>query len=281
MRYCIASGWFALLALGSPTPSRAETIQFKLEQAAFQQNKAPDVMVRMPDHLGDEVDLVLFFHGWSGCAATIVSSIEAPCYPGAKARQGMALFQAHENAHARSLLIVPQLALLERRTDAGRFSEDSFADHFLEEVLSRLAVTKGVKRLNLANVGSISIYAHSAGYKPVAEILKRENRVRSHIKTIVLMDALYAEPEVFRQWLKEMPNDRHLVSIVTPRGTPHKLTQQLSQSARIEIGVTEFELTPETRLEEKPKAPLIVMRTLTSHGQIPRTYFERLLIRFR
>ena len=205
-----------------------------VESAAYAVAGAPSVIVHAPasfDAIGP-LRLVIFLHGWTGCARQLAYAGEVRCRDGEEtAREGWGLDDRFDEAEADALFVLPQLAFLARDGGAGRFDEAGRFAAFLEETLEAIAERVGPD--GLARVESITLLAHSAGFETALAVLARGG-VDDRIGHVVLFDALYRGVEPFGEWVCAEPG-RRLVSITTGGRTATQ-SQRLGRWARARLG---------------------------------------------
>lgn len=210
--------WLVLgLAPLASTSARAEeTLELRLASDPHAPGAAPDVVVHVPARLdpAKPVHWLVFLHGFSSCAHALVAADPAFCQRGVRAPHGYGLGKLHERAHTNTLLIVPQLAYLTRDARAPRFEQSGGFSAFVIEVRDQLAQKLGQ---SLAPA-SISLLAHSAGYRAAAAILGDPSTPKQ-LLNLVLFDALYAHWDVFARWLLAAKERRILSFHTADRST--------------------------------------------------------------
>jgi hypothetical protein len=253
----------ALLALTSTAHADA-LVELRLAAPPHSPDDAPDVIAHLPTRLDrvQPLHIVVFLHGFNSCARALVASEPVPCAAGGEAQRAYGLARSHEQARGNSVLLVPQLAFLERDGRAPRFETSGGFDAFLADVRAQLA-----SRLAAQPVARVTLIAHSAGYRATAAIL-RDPVLAAPIRDVVLCDALYAQWEVFAAFLRGRP-ERRLISLytrdrATTRGNRNLaalLRQQRKSDPSTASGLLEQE------------------RVETAHGLIPTRHFVELLER--
>ncbi len=237
---------------------------------------APHAVVQLPAGLRTDrpLDLVVFLHGWSGCARVLVRSGSVACARGRPPRTGWGLAEHHAAAQTPTVLIVPQLAFLQRTGDPGGFREPNAFRSFLEELLrGPLAAPLGGPR-SVDDVGSVTLVAHSAGYETAGALIRAGGVDVDHV---VLLDALYDDGARFGRWLLAGA-DRRLVSLVTSRGEPRRHTRALEAFIRARAGQAAVATVSAEEL-----APTIASHRMTTaesphpHGEAPRRHLTAVL----
>ena len=132
--------------------------------------------------------LIVLFHGnRATLSRDVVGRQQAP-------RQ---LAQSSLNA----VLIAPQMAVNARDSSAGNFWRPGGFSDFLHEAEARLAeMYPGASRSTFQNM-PVVIVAYSGGYLPAAYSLT-EGGSGDRVRGVVLMDALFGEPEKFASWIE-------------------------------------------------------------------------------
>jgi pimeloyl-ACP methyl ester carboxylesterase len=248
------------LAVSVPAAAAAQwTERVTVRNAAYSIPGAPSAVVHAPAGFdpAQPFDLVVFLHGWTGCARVLAESGRVACREGEPQRDGWGLAARHDQAgQAQSLFVVPQLAWWTRHGRPGRFARRGVFRAFVEEILgTALAPRLGGAR-TLASVRSIVLVAHSAGFQTTLAIL-RAGGVSEKVRGVVLFDALYAGPREFATWVLGAP-DRKLISIHTEQRTIVRNHTTLTALARGERRV-------------------VVIRSTVGHSAIPAHYLPEIL----
>jgi hypothetical protein len=122
------------------------TIELDLAHGATIRADAPEVIAHVPEGVDvhGPVALVLLLHGYSGCTRVLASAEpEARCRPRDRPEPGFGWAAAHEAAHTRSVLLIPQLAWRARDGSPGRLTIAGEAARLVDEALALLAPTLG------------------------------------------------------------------------------------------------------------------------------------------
>jgi pimeloyl-ACP methyl ester carboxylesterase len=198
------------------------------------------------------------------------------CRPGDAAREGRALAREHDRARTNTLLVIPQLALLERDGSPGCFGRPGCFRRFLQELLSGpLADRLGGQR-ELSDVAGISLVAHSAGFQTALAILER-GQVDSLVRHVVLFDALYSGTDGFARWLRSAKNVK-LVSVHLGRGKTARNSQQLYQGVRRALGPGAVAEVRAAQLAARvADRRLVVAHGRGPHGRVPEQHLAELL----
>lgn len=255
---------------GAPGPWTEERT---LASAAFDEPNAPSVIVHASPHFDPArpLRLVVFLHGWNGCARMLVSAGPSACKDGARPREGWDLAGRFDEAGSDALFVVPQLAFLARSGRPGRFGEPGGFRAFLTELLASLAPRIGPGR-SLNDVENITLLAHSAGFESALAILARG---QVEVRNVVLFDALYAGVEPFGRWALE-EEGRKLVSLYTSGRTAAQSRRLARWSrARLDDAVA---IDPDEPLASVvARARIVVARSPAPHGQVPARHLPELL----
>lgn len=238
---------------------------------------APTAVVHAPGglDLAQPLDLVVFLHGWSGCARVLASAGAVPCRDGERARAGWGLAAEHARSGARSLFVVSQLAFMVRHGRAGRFAEPGFALRYFE-ALVREAVERHFPGSS-PRLGALTLVAHSAGYESAAAILVH-GEIATRVRHVVLFDALYAQGDVFADWLASAPDGSRLVSLYTGRASTFRESQRMARALASRLGEGAVAVDPEGSLEDAIRAHrVVVARAASGHGAVPKTHLAEVL----
>ncbi len=133
--------------------------------------------------------IVVYFHGNNATLARdVVGRQRAP----------------HQVAASRlnAVLVAPQMALDARDSSAGNFWREGGFSAFLEEAETRISkYFPTATRADFARM-PVVIVAYSGGYLPAAFSLAHGG-ARERVKGVVLLDALYGEPDKFARWIEQ------------------------------------------------------------------------------
>ena len=101
-----------------------------------------------------------------------------------------------------AVLVAPQLAVDARDSSAGNFWRDGGFAAFLDEAEAKIAhFYPSASRGDFARM-PVVIVAYSGGYLPAAYSLAHGG-ARDRVKGVVLLDALYGEPDKFARWIEQ------------------------------------------------------------------------------
>ena len=123
-------------------------------------------------------------------------------------------------AGTNAVLVAPQFAVNAADSSAGKFWEPNGFKRFLDEAAVKLANLYGDPRSTAAFANMpIVIVAYSGGFGPTLSVLDRGG-VRSRVRGLVLLDALYGGIDRFADWIA---NNRStfFVSSYTPHTAGH------------------------------------------------------------
>ncbi len=133
--------------------------------------------------------IVVYFHGNNATLARdVVGRQRAP-------RQVAA-------ARLNAVLVAPQMAVDARDSSAGNFWREGGFAAFLDEAETRIAkLFPNATHADFARM-PVVIVAYSGGYLPAAFSLAHGG-AGGRIKGVVLLDALYGEPDKFARWIEQ------------------------------------------------------------------------------
>jgi hypothetical protein len=138
------------------------------------------------------------------------------------------------NSGINAVLVAPQFAVDAADSSAGRFWEPGAFDRFVGEASEQLARLYGDRftARNFAKMPMV-IVAYSGGYLPtLSSIGKDKDGVRSRLRGVVLLDALYSGLDKFASWIAQNRSG-FFVSAYThyTRGHNADLERMLSERA--------------------------------------------------
>jgi hypothetical protein len=149
--------------------------------------------------------MVVFFHGHGANLAKDVSD---------RQRVPEQITAAGVNA----VLVAPQFAVNAADSSAGKFWEPNGFKRFLDEAAVKLARKYGDPRTAFTFARMpIVIVAYSGGFGPTLSVLERGG-VRSRVRGLVLLDALYGGTGKFANWIADN-RSAFFVSSYTPHTT--------------------------------------------------------------
>lgn len=249
------------------------TQEVRLSTRAHAPSDAPDVVVHGGASLrSDEpFDVVVFLHGFDGCARALVAEAAVACARGEPPHRVWNLGALHAAANTRTLLIVPQLAYLARTAQDHRFLSHGGFDATLTEILEgSLASQLGAQARS--RVRSVALVAHSAGYGAAAAILRDPKR-KMPVTHVVLLDALYAGASVFADWARSEPSAR-LVSLYTQQ----EKTTAGNRLLLKQLATADVATSADPSLAQVLKMHRhLIARVRTAHGDMPRVHFTEVL----
>ncbi len=252
------------------TDERGVTLFLELENAPFPApgswHRDPTVLVFVPRHHraapGGGVSFVVHFHGHNSTAerATAAHQLREQ------------LFDSKQNA----ILVVPELAVLAPDSAAGKLETPGALQRLLGDVLRTLEDREARSALGVSGPGAdarparVCVSAHSGGYHAAACAIRSGG---ADVHEVWLFDALYAETEVFRDWVisgrgKPMGSRHKLVSYFTA-GTTENNTRRLFAELE-QAGVECAHETVEGTLsrDQLMHAEAVSIRTQLTHGTV-------------
>ena len=236
------------------------TEELDVAGGAFEVAGAPSVIVHASaGRLARPLRLVVFLHGWSGCARQLAYRGEVACRDGGRAYAGWDLIGRFDGASSGALLVIPQLAFMRRSGSPGRFAEPGRFAAFIDATLRALAPRIGEARA----VDSLVVLAHSAGYETALALIARGGIDVDHV---VLFDALYRGVAPFDAWVAADPA-RRLISFHNPGGRTAGQSRRLLALADERATAEPGPLAPLVRAH-----PIVVRETRIPHGEVPAEY---------
>jgi len=254
----------ALVSLASPA-SAQWTRRLELEHGAFDHGPGvPDAIVHAPASFDPRgpLHLVVFLHGYRGCADVLAAAGTSRCRPRAPEQRGWDLLARHDEARTSTLFVIAQLALDQRDGSPGRFARDGGFRTFVDELLAGLDRELGTRR-SARDVASITLVAHSAAFESTLAIL-RAGAVP--IASVVLLDALYSGGPAFLAWASADPA-RRLISMHAGAGTTGLRNRDLTRRAGRALGDGFVQCDDLAAI--RPSHRVAVVRVRTPHAEFP------------
>lgn len=229
---------------------------------------APTVVVHAPPDLPPQgATVVLYLHGWEGCARAIVASGAVPCLDGGAPTAGWGLGARHDEAGTRSVLVVPQLAWRARTGNPGRFREPGFAAAWLAELTEEVLAP----RLGLDRVDDLVVVAHSGGYLTALELLDA-----LPVRGVVLLDALYGGADRVASWVAA-GEERRAVSLYTGHPGTTGQSQGLARRVALALGPQRVAVDPPAAGAALAGHRVVVGSTRWHHGAVPEKHLAEIL----
>jgi hypothetical protein len=256
------------LVRSASTDALGTTLVLGLPEAPFAGTSYGDdtVIVFVPSryrfHASEGVPALVHFHGHNSSAERAVAA--------------HALREQLVDSRQNAVLIVPQLARFAADSSCGRLAQPGGLARLLENAISTAAragrSTLGESRFPArAEPGRVCLSAHSGGFHAAACSLRGGG---VDVSETYLFDALYAEREVFRDWVLERRGEpatsRHkLVSYFTPGAATETMNHGLCAELERE-GVTVAQEMREGELSRRDlsHAGAVFVRTGSGHSQV-------------
>jgi hypothetical protein len=181
------------------------------------------------------------------------------------------LFDSKQNA----ILVVPELAVLAPDSAAGKLEAPGGLARMLDDVVRTLGTREARAELGqaalgpAAHPGRICVSVHSGGYHAAACSLRAGG---VPVREVWLFDALYAETDVFRDWViggHASHGERHkLVSYFTAGTTEANTHHLFAELERAGIHCAEESVEGTLSREQLTLAEAVSIRTQLPHGAV-------------
>lgn len=234
--------------------------------AAWSYHRDPTVHVFVPRHhravREAGVSTIVHFHGHNTTAERAIVAHQL--------REQ--LFDSKQNA----ILVVPQLAVLTPDSSAGKLEQPGGFARMIDDALRTIASKDARAALGASapkpdsTASRVCISAHSGGYHAAACALKHGG---VPVRETYLFDALYAESDVFRDWVvagkgNPMATRHKLVSYFTG-GAPEANTKRLfAELAKAGVVCAEEETEGTLSRSELTHAEAVAIKTQLGHGAV-------------
>jgi hypothetical protein len=250
--------------------ARGVTLMMELEHAPFPApgswHRDPTVLVFVPRHHrpgpGGTIHFVVHFHGHN-------SSVERATTTHQLREQ---LFDSKQNA----ILVVPELAVMAPDSSAGKLETPGAFARLLDDVLATLESREARIALGASAPGAgskpgrVCISAHSGGFHAAACAIRTGGAA---VHEVYLFDALYADTEVFRDWVvagrgKPMSSRHKLVSYYTAGTTEANTRRVFAELEQAGVTVAREDLEGTLSREDLTHAEAVSIRTQLTHGTV-------------
>ena len=230
---------------------------------------APHAVARLPAGLNAScpLHLVVFLHGWRGCARALIGAGAIRCHDGGGSQPGWDLGARHDAAGTNTILVIPQLAFRSRDGSPGRFAEPGVFAAMLAEFRSQ-HLAPMLPGDGCRAPPALTLVAHSAGYETALAILGQPE-ISTQVAHVVLMDALYAGADRFAAWAAGA-EDRRLLSLYAGHGPTHRQSLALARRVQADLGDDAVVVDPDGGWTEAVVSHRVVVdESRHAHGQIP------------
>ncbi len=274
----------------APAPRAGTTHVLRPASAPFAAH--PEVLVHLPEGLRADrpLGLALFLHGWFGCVDVVAADEGAPCRPGiGPPRAAMGVVGAFERARVNALLVVPQLAFDAPSSDGGRLERPGGLRALVAELLASDELASALGRGRRPDdFARVIVFAHSGAYDPLGALLAQGGLT---VHEVHLLDALYQVPAPLDRWARAALKSaaagaappRRLSILYTdrertgPRSVSffRDLLAPLPAARRAALALES--LSGAAPPEADFGRPFAIVRTMTTHEDVPRVYLGPLL----
>lgn len=265
----------------SPPPTfTTESVRaLRLEHAAFPALSAPGAVVFVPAGIDRtrRLEVLVFFHGFNGCALAVAAPEPIPCHPDGPRRGALDLIHQVRASGRAVVLVIPQLAMEATRGDAGQLGRDGGLRRLLAEVLAAIEPEVGAQRVE--DLGRVLFAVHSGGYEAALAALQRGGVDVGHV---AMFDALYTGIPQVAAWLapslRAGDGTRRFVSVYGASAAAagsRELDRQLKELGL--ANVVRRRSTPGDVTLEESLAAVALLRAQGDHQQVLRRNFAMVL----
>jgi hypothetical protein len=190
----------ALAACAGARAPLPKALFFELPSAAFPGSGNADVAVHVPPGFDAtrRPGVVLYLHGWRGCAAAAFTSDEGTC--GDAGSAGTDLAAELDAAGVNALFVALETRFGLPTGEPGQLAMPGDGRQLLRELFTeRLAGPLGCI-LPLEAIDRVALVAHSGGYQAAAALLSLGDLLS--VGEVALLDALYGGDDVFARWIE-------------------------------------------------------------------------------
>ncbi len=252
------------------TDARGVTATLELEHAPFPTSAGgyqdATVIAFVPHHhriaRDSSVSVIVHFHGHHTTAERAIVAHQL--------REQ--LYESKQNA----ILLVPQLAVNAADSSCGKLEAPGGFARMIADALATLGdpvVQAACGRAAIpddAEIGRVCVSAHSGGWHAAACALKHGG---VPVRETYLFDALYAEVDVFREWViagsgKPMGSRHKLVSYFTGGTTEANTSTLFAELAQAGVACAHEQIEGTLSREELTRAEAVSIRTHLAHGAV-------------
>ncbi|HSN10094.1 MAG TPA: hypothetical protein VLS85_13735 [Hanamia sp.] len=175
-----------------------------------------------------KVDMIFWFHGWNNNIDT------------ALIEYGLSRQFAEANVNA--VLVLAETAKNSPDSYGGKLEQKNTFHNLVNDVLQKLVSMNVIKAKD--RVGKVILAGHSGGYRVMAHILQNGNVA---VNEVILFDALYANRDMFMNWLTANKHHRFIDLYTDHGGTLDEtktMMKQVSDANLSEDSLEEANVTP-------------------------------------
>lgn len=222
------------------------------------------VWVFVPRHFrpsGHEIPMLVHFHGHSTTAEHAMATH--------KLREQLAASRQD------AILVVPQGPVNASDSSCGKLESPGTFARLTSEVLVGLGSRQATRALRTsafqrARVGRVCLSAHSGGYHAAAQCVRHGG---VGINEVYLFDALYADADVFRDWVLrgkgKPPRSRHKLVSYTAGGNTEKVSEWLfGELERGGVRVEREKVEGSISRQALTRAEAVLVKTANAHSAV-------------
>lgn len=249
-------------ALGSTLTLTLKSAPFPAAGAGYTDST---VIVFVPKHFrpspGREIPMLVHFHGH-----------------GNTAERAMVTHKLREQLVASrqdAILVVPQGPVNAADSACGKLEVAGGFSRLLHDVIATIGTREtsralGTTAFERASVGRVCISAHSGGYHAAAQCLRHGG---VEVNEVYLFDALYADADVFRDWVirgKGRPQrSRHKLVSYTATGPTERMNDWLfAELEKNGVGCQREKVEGSLSRAQITLAEAVLVKTPTAHGAV-------------
>jgi hypothetical protein len=272
-----------------------DVLSYKLSAGAFAGSGAPDVAVHVPPGFDGtwRPGMVVYFHGWNGCAAAAMTGDDVSCTDGGTPHPGADLVRQLDDAEVNALLVAVELRVDMPTGEPGKLAMPGGLRDLLRELLAeRLAAPLGCT-IDIDALDRVVLVAHSGGYQALAGALTVGDVPR--VTEVDLLDALYGHEDEFLEWIRaqrerfdpDVADPLRFVDLYTCCGGTADASRALARRAADALGTDPSsgsrvfcasDAEPTGAIGGATLAHGVVFQHVAgSHGALPRAYFGDLV----
>jgi hypothetical protein len=268
-----------------------DTLLYELRAGAFPGSPYPDVAVHVPQGFDGtrRPGIVVYFHGWQGCASAALAFDDGPCTDAGPSRPAAGLASEVDAAGVNAILVAVELRVDMPTGEPGRLAMPGGLRELLRELLvEHLAEPLGCA-LEVDALDRVVVVAHSGGYQAAAGVLSLGDVPR--ITEVDLLDALYGADTVFAHWMKSQilrfdpraSDGLRFVDLYTCCGGTTDGSRALALATRAalaEVGLAAALYDDDGNDEVNTAAlahPVVFKRVPRAHTDLPRAYLREVV----
>lgn len=233
----------------------------------------PNLWVLVPSAFDPEAPLsvVVVFHGFHNCLRSFVAPKGEPCVRFSFPRTAYDLVGQMERAHARSIVVVPQLAYAAQDSNPGGLGMHGAVRALVADAL-RVA-RPFVQDRGVESVARVAYVSASGGFEALFPALARGGLP---VHDVLMLDGFYSSSPELDDWLtgafaaQSQPSPPRFQLVYATAASTEAPTEAFAQRKDLVAAKVHWSPTPRAVSVDDLSAPLAVVHSVETHDEVAR-----------